>query len=183
MPPLSVKMLASTDDLAARVGVLQSVDEQGRAQACIQDASGLVLREAGAYLATPAQDNTYDPYWGSSSANWYEPPQGSAATTWDANTVPQDVWTVVLSAAARVYRNPEGLTSQSVGPLSSSWSAASTSAYLTEFERQVVRRAAGLSGIASVRVRRDDALASGAYLTPNGSTEPIQWFAEWDWLA
>lgn len=180
MPPSSMKMLATVTDLADRVGTIPD-SEQARASACIQDASALVLREAGAFLATPAQDNPYDPYWQGASGNWWRSAQGSSAVTWDRDTVPADVWTVVLAAAARVYRNPEGLVSQTVGPITETRAATSVSAYLTPYERQLVRRAAGLSGMASVRVHRDDPLAAGAYITPNGSTEPVPWVAEWDW--
>lgn len=140
--------LVSTDDLAARVGPIPD-SEQARAASCIADATALVVAEVGA-----------------------------KALAWTADVVPVEVPAVILAAAGRVYRNPEGLVSQTVGPLSESRSPTSVSAYLTEYERQLVRRAAGKSGLATVRVTREDPMWTGLYLPVYGSDEQVQWFPE-----
>ena len=66
---------------------------------------------------------------------------------WTDQTVPARAKQVVLAAALRVWRNPDGLSQSSVGDVSVSYSrsGAQGAAYLTKHERRAVRRLAGRS--------------------------------------
>lgn len=58
--------------------------------------------------------------------------------------VPSEAKAVVLSAAARSYSNPEGLTQELIGPYQASRPMAGV--YLTKGERSTLRRLAGSGG-------------------------------------
>jgi hypothetical protein len=67
--------------------------------------------------------------------------------------VPLIARTVCFKVVERVLDNPDGLTSEAVGPFSQSRATASNDVYLTSNERRLVRRAAGLqSGIGSIEL-------------------------------
>lgn len=152
--------LVTTTQLAERVGVdLDGPNDEARAMACIEEASALVVAEAGA-----------------------------AGTAWtDPGHVPDVIQAVVIAVASRTFRNPDGIVSQSVGGVTETLPASSVTAFLTEYERGLVRRTAGLTSLsprlATVRVTRgDSAPAEQSYLgTSDGSTEPVPWFPDWAW--
>jgi hypothetical protein len=62
--------------------------------------------------------------------------------------VPDAAATVVLSAVARAYSNPTGVTTEMVGPYQSTRPSAGI--YLTKSERATLRRMAGRSGAFSI---------------------------------
>ena len=70
-------------------------------------------------------------------------------------TAPPAVIAVVLAAALRGYRNPDGFQGETVGPYSYQYAQGSTSAYLTTAEARIVRLAAagstGRPGVYTVR--------------------------------
>jgi hypothetical protein len=66
------------------------------------------------------------------------------ATAW-ATDAPAVVVTVVLKAARREFENPQGFVSEGVGEHSATVGTAS-GAFLTETEKALVRKAAGLVG-------------------------------------
>jgi hypothetical protein len=60
---------------------------------------------------------------------------------WDATTVPQAVAAVVLTAALRVVRNPEGFVSEAIGAYNYRLpEQSSLGIYLTETEKGIVRK-------------------------------------------
>lgn len=69
--------------------------------------------------------------------------------------LPDTALPVVLSIAARGYTNPEGQTSETVGSVSSSWSAAGV--YLLRAERTALKSLAGRGGAFTVDPTPSDA--------------------------
>ena len=61
--------------------------------------------------------------------------------------LPPSAFGIILSAAARTYGNPEGLTQESLGPYVAARPA--TGVYLTKSEKAALRRAAGIGGAGS----------------------------------
>ena len=64
---------------------------------------------------------------------------------WTEDDVPARVHSIVLQAARRAFRNPEGYSQSSIGDVSVSYSrsGAQGAVYLTRPEHRAVRRAAG----------------------------------------
>lgn len=120
---MGLPSLASVAALEARLGVepdsLADTD-LARAEAALEDASILVRAEAG--------------------KSWVD---GLGALS----GVPDPVATVVVLAAARAYRNPDGLASESIGGAYaySYGSEAQGGVYLTDAERRIVRVSASAS--------------------------------------
>ena len=54
--------------------------------------------------------------------------------------------------AQRVLTNPDGVTNETIGSFSQSFTSSSSDAYLTKAERRLVRKAAGSSLIGSVEL-------------------------------
>lgn len=101
------------------------ISNEAAAQAALDDASALVRAEAPA-------------------AGW--------AT--DPDVEPPDVVVVVvLTAATRALRNPDGAQSETIGNYSVSYGAGLAGVWLTKNERRVVRQAvSGAGGIGSVEL-------------------------------
>ena len=72
--------------------------------------------------------------------------------------LPDGAESVVLSASSRAYTNPEGLTSETIGPFN--YQRPNGNVYLTREERRTLRRLAGGGGAFSI-----DMLAN--YVTPD----------------
>lgn len=145
--------LVTVDDLAARLGVVLEPDttEYDRAAAVLLEASVLAAAEAG--------------------------PVGEA---WTADTVPAQVAVVVRRSAARVFTNPSGAAQTTTGPYSISWSSTSQ-AYLSRDEKRLVRRAAGRTGLATIRTERDDTVADEMlYVDTDPGSEPVLYYASRD---
>lgn len=141
---MSLPALAPVAELERRLGLAAGAltgSDLTRAEVSLDDASALVRDEAG--------------------------------KTWVAEdgvtiTAPAVVVTVVLAAALRAYRNPDGYQGESVGDYSYQYARESTSGYLTDREVQLIRRAAGFgrTGVYTVSIR-------SPYEDPNG-TDPFR---------
>lgn len=82
--------------------------------------------------------------------------------------VPDAAKGVIVTAAARIYGNPQALAAESVGPFSANYPT--PAAYLTRRERARLRRLAGrMAGAYTVDPTPADA-------SPAGSWPPV-----WDW--
>lgn len=126
-----MKALAEVSALELRLGLetgtLQDTD-LARAQAALDDASALVRAEAAkAWL--DAEDNV---------------------------TAPAQVITIVIKAALREFKNPDGFTSEQMGDYSYRTDQ-SGGVYLTDDERRIVRQAAGAGAYGAWTVRTPSA--------------------------
>lgn len=135
----SLPALVSLDDFALRVGGLGAADED-RAQACLDDASALVRAEAG-------------------GEDWVDD-DGAL------EDVPGVIVAVCVAAAVRAFRNPEGVRSEQIGSYSVAYADTSTAVFLTEGERRIIRRAAGLSGIGNVQLEGEWSVGMDAVWVP-----------------
>lgn len=107
--------LAEFDDLEARMGTLSDAP---RAQAAIDDASNWI------HEAT--------------NGVWIDDSGELVAS------IPSIAVTVCCSVARRILTNPDGITSESLGPFSQGQTNASSDVYLTKAETRILRRAAGI---------------------------------------
>jgi hypothetical protein len=145
---------ATLDDLAARVpGGISEADEP-RAQAALDDASTKIRAEAGKTWTDEDGD--------------LDLPTGADA--WRADILV----TVCVQAALRAFTNPEAMTQEGIGTYSASWANATTDVYLTRAERQMVRRAAGATGLWRLAIGQDTT-QSVEYLDIEPAGEPIPW--------
>jgi len=82
--------------------------------------------------------------------------------------VPDAARGVIITAAARIYGNPQGLSAESVGPFSANYQT--PAAYLTRRERARLRRLAGrMAGAFTVDP------------TPADASPAASWPPVWDW--
>ncbi|GAA2843861.1 hypothetical protein Acy02nite_68400 [Actinoplanes cyaneus] len=124
---MSLPPLATVAELQTRVGGTITGPDLNRAVAALEDVSSLVRLEAG--------------------TDW-------VAADGVTITAPRAIVTVVLAAAGRVYRNPDGYQGETVGAYSYQYAQTSTSAYLSTDEITIIRRAASpaaSSGVFSLR--------------------------------
>lgn len=133
----SLPALVSLDDFALRVGGLSAADED-RAQACLDDASALIRAEAG-------------------TEDWVDD-DGAL------EEVPGAIVAVCAAASIRAFRNPDGVRTETIGTYSVAYADTSTAVFLTEGERRIIRRAAGLSGIGSVQLEGEWSLGEAVYV-------------------
>lgn len=103
-------------------------------------------------------------------------------------TVPDAVVTVVLAAAKRVFGNPDGLISETVGPFTRRRSDESASGvYLTETEKAIVRRfrstSPGLWTQRTTRLDPGDEAAGTVFLEDSFGSEllPVGTYDEGVW--
>lgn len=129
---MTLKALAEVSALELRLGLeigsLQGAD-LARANASLEDASALVRAEAG--------------------KSWLAEQEEAVVVT-----APDQVVTIVIKAALREYKNPDGFSSEQIGDYS--YRTDNTGGvYLTEEERRIVREAAGAGahGLWDVRVQ------------------------------
>lgn len=152
--------LATLDELEARLGVdpgSLSGPDSARAQAALDDASALVREE--------------------SRRDWVD--------TDDAITAPPSLVRVVLGAALRNFRNPDGEISQTAGPFSRTVKAADVGVYLTPAETEIVRRYRQEStGLWTLRTTRGDDYDSTLYLDDQYGLElfPVGYDQDRPWL-
>ena len=149
---------APVEELEARLGVEQgalSGGERARAQAALDDASALVREE--------------------SRRDWVV--DGEI-------TAPPSLVRVVLGAALRNYRNPDGEISQTAGPFSRTVKASDVGVYLTSAELEIVRRyrqeSTGLWTLQTTRAEHNDCTlfledSFGLELFPVGYDENRPW--------
>lgn len=122
--------LADITDIEARLGRTFSGDELTRVEALLDDASALVRDEA--------------------SLTWIDPGTGLLTT------VPGSIRAVVLRSVERAVRNPQGFSAESAGDYSYQRTNVEPGVYLTDGERQVIRRATGRTGLWTQPVTRGD---------------------------
>ena len=124
--------LADVPDLEARPGREFSDEETTRAAALLDDASALVRDVAG--------------------KTWIDPETGERLP------VPGSIRWVVLRAAERAVRNPEGFSAESAGDYSYQRTGVQPGIHLTENEEKVIRRAVGRRGVWTQGVTRNEHL-------------------------
>lgn len=142
--------LAQLDDLEARMG---HVGDVARASAALDDASAVIHAET-------------DDAWVGDDGELVE-------------SIPSIVVTVCCKVASRVLENPEGLTSETLGPFSAGRANPSPDAYLTKNERRLILRAAGKSGgIGSIELESPFTSALSTLYAPQyGGGDPIPMIA------
>jgi hypothetical protein len=123
--------LATVPELEARLGRELEATELERANALLDDASALVRDVAG--------------------RTWIDPDTGQL------DAVPGSIRWVVLRAAERAMRNPQGFSSESAGDYSYQRTGVEPGVYLTEGEERAIRRALGKTGLWTQPVTRGDA--------------------------
>lgn len=122
--------LADVFDIEARMGREFDTDERVRVLALLDDASALVRDEA--------------------ATTWIDP------ITSLLIAVPGSVRAVVLRAVERAVRNPQGFSAESAGDYSYQRTNVEPGVYLTDGERQIIRRAIGRTGLWTQPVTRGD---------------------------
>lgn len=140
--------LASVTDLEIRLGRTFDSSEIPRAVALLEDASELVRDVAG-------------------GKTWVDEETGVL------QKVPGSVRWVVLRAAERAVRNPEGYSAESAGDYSFQRTGVQPGIYLTDGEERAVRRALGKSGLWTQPVTRGDAYDTTVWLEDQFGAEPI----------
>lgn len=152
---MALPPLAEVSDLAAWVGqTIESADP--RAGAVLSAASSLVRAYTG---ETWADD------------------QGALGE------VPDEVAAIVVQAAARVWSNPDGLTSVTIDDSTRRWGdAAAAGLYLTAAERDTLapyRASASSTGLGTIGITRGD-LGNDTIYVPTGpppSGPPFPWYS------
>jgi hypothetical protein len=122
--------LATIPELEARLGRVLTGAELERAEALLDDASALVRDVAG--------------------KTWIDPDTGLL------EPVPGSIRWVVLRAAERAIRNPQGFSSESAGDYSYQRTGVEPGVYLTEGEEKAIRKATGKKGLWTQPVTRGD---------------------------
>jgi hypothetical protein len=74
----------------------------------------------------------------------------------DSTTVPGSVRAVVLRAAERAVRNPEGFSAESAGDYSYQRTGVQPGIYITEADEHTIRRALGKAGVWPLSVTRGE---------------------------
>lgn len=113
--------LATVPEVEARLGRRLASDEVLRAEAVLDDISGLVRDIAGSDFLNEAGT--------------------------ELSGVPHTVRAVVRRAAERAMRNPEGYSGESTGDYSYQRRGAEDGVYLTEAEERKIRQAMGRGGL------------------------------------
>lgn len=104
--------------------------------------------------------------------------RSEAGRTWEGEVVPDDVATVTLTAAARVFRNPDGYSSERVGSYSYQFSGGADGLSLTREERAIVARyRTSPRGLWSQPFTRGDG-ASTTVFVPVVDAPPFPWYDE-----
>jgi hypothetical protein len=122
--------LADLADLEARLGRVFDGEESIRVNALLDDASALTRDEAG--------------------MTWIDPDTGLLTA------VPGSIRAVVLRAAERAVRNPQGFSAESAGDYSYQRTNVEPGVYLTEGERHIIRKAIGRTGLWTQPTTRGD---------------------------
>lgn len=149
---MTLPALATLEEFAVRLpGVFDEESDGARAQAALDDASALIRSVAGAtWTTTDDEDETIvDP------------------------DMPDIVRTVCIACARRVFNNPDGIRSESVGGYSASLADSSADVYLTKAESAHIRRAAGRTGAWSLPTTRTTSDADDLYLDVEPAGEPM----------
>ncbi len=106
-----------------------------------------------------------------------------AQTEWTDADAPDVVVTVCLAAARRAWSNYDGKIAETIGGYSYRVAdTAATGVYLTEAEKRLVRRAAGIAeaGVTTVTLNPDFEGTDWVYLSVEGSDKPVPVYpSEW----
>lgn len=142
--------LATLDQLEIRLGLdphTLSGTDKARAEAALADATALVRAEA----------------------------QRDFVDDLGVADAPEAIVRVVLGAALRNYRNPDAETQHTVGPFSRTVKATDTGVYLTDAEREIVRRYRPRThgGLWTLSTTRDEATSDTAWVWDQYGTEPF----------
>lgn len=121
--------LASVPDIEARLGRTFADAEAPRVVGLLEDASALVREYAGRS-------------WIDSDGN--------------PTVVPGTIRAVVLRVVERAVRNPDGFSAESDGDYSYQRTNVEQGVYLTDAEKQLVRRAAGRTGLWTQQTTRGE---------------------------
>jgi len=135
--------LATYEDITARM----AASDRTRALAAIADASALIHAETG---------------------NAWVGDDGALVAD-----VPAIAKTVCCKVVQRIITNPEGTTSESLGPFTESYGSASNDAYLTASERRILSKAVSGSAIGSVTLE-----SPYTYRRPSSSDIYVPWIDE-----
>lgn len=104
--------------------------------------------------------------------------RSEAGRTWEGEAVPDDVATVTLTAAARVFRNPDGYSAERVGSYSYQFSGGADGLSLTREERAIVARYRTTPrGLWSQSVTRGDGAPTTVFVPVVGAP-PFPWYDE-----
>jgi len=141
---MSLPALAPVEDLEVRLG--KSCDRP-RAQAALDDASALIRAEAGQT-------------WVDADGN--------------LDGVPDIIVTLAMKVARRAVLNPDGHTSESVGPFSVSMAPGDV--YLLDSEKRIIRQTVGQFGTIGVLSTTRGTIETGALL---GEPEYVDTDTEW----
>lgn len=129
--------LASVEELQDRLGRVLDTVERTRAGAVLDDVSALARDVAGADFLDEFGQIT---------------------------GMPHTVGAVVLKAAERAMRNPEGYTGESTGDYSYQRRGVEDGVYLTEREEKLIRRAMGRGGLWTQPVTRGEPVGSTGWV-------------------
>ena len=130
--------LADALDLEARLGRKLDAVELTRAQAVIDDVSALARDVAGSDFLSESGDELVG--------------------------LPHTVRAVVLKAAERAIRNPDGFSSEGVGDYSYQRTGVQDGVYLTAAEEKAIRRAMGRSGLWTQPTTRGEPLMNTGWV-------------------
>lgn len=153
LPPL-----AEVPDLEKRLErAFADGPETDRAEAVLDDASDLVRDASGKDWVDPANPN--------------------------AIKAPRIVKLITVRVAERAIRNPEGFSSESAGDYSYQRNGVTDGGglYLTDRERETLRKAAGKSGLWTQQVTRGEAWCSTVWVNDNFGLEPFPIGTRDDW--
>lgn len=139
--------LATIQQLSARLGREFTGAELERAEALLDDASALVRDVAG--------------------RTWIDPDTGAL------ESVPGSIQWVVLRAAERAIRNPDGFSSESAGDYSYQRTGVEPGVYLTAGEEKAIRRALGKTGLWTQPVTRGEDYLQTVWLNDSFGAEPF----------
>lgn len=95
-----------------------------------------------------------------------------AEGAWDSDTPPDVVVTICLAASRRAWVNPDGKVSETIGGYSYRVpDATATGVFLTDDEKRMIRKAAGVAeaGVATVTLNPDFTGTDYIYLDVEGS--------------
>lgn len=149
---MSLPDIADAEALQARLGLTLTGAELTRAEAAISDVSALAR--------------------GIAEQSWPDAPTG----------VPDDVVAVVLSAARRVFENPQGFIYETMGPMSASRAASTvTGSPFTAPEIVILKKARPKAGLWTMPTTRGEFdWETGFVADDRPGSDPIAWYASTD---
>lgn len=143
--------IADIDALQARLGRTLTGADLARGEAVLSDVSALAR--------------------GVADQEWPDAPTG----------VPADVIAVALAAARRVFDNPGGYVSETMGPLSATRAAALVTEIFTKAEMAILKKARPQTGLWTLTTTRGDRDAETGFVADSRpGSDPIAYVASTD---